>query len=398
MSDFPKELKKNLIFYYIFETFSFPLFWLPVLPIYLAVNKGLDPYLVTGVLSLQEFLLIFLEVPTGVVADRVSRKLSVALGTFIMSLPFLFLPFVNSFWLIILVFAVKAFGKAFISGANASLLYDLLKDYNLENRYKYERNRSHSFAMAFAAISILIGGFVAEINPDVTMLLSFPFLLVSTISMMFVKEPEVSIKAKQIQSINYFVHVKDSIKVLWSIKGGIFLLLIYVVVDSLLVNLKYLYAPILSNLGVSFSVIGSVTFFVYVFKSLSLTLSNRIIKGEGSRLFLKFSILVIIGLLLLLIFKNLYLTGIGLMIAMFFAESLSTVIDQEWHDNLNSAIRATASSTLNLFSSLGATLLLNIFGVLQVSSINYSIIFLISLFLIAGIASLKYQKIRKTSN
>lgn len=129
-------MKNNIFLFYILRAFYLPFFWLPVLYIYLTSIKGLNPAEAALLLSLQELLLIFLEIPTGVIADKVSRKFSIGLGYILTSLPFLFLPFTQNYTLMILIFAVKATGKALVSGADTSLLYDTLVDLNKTNEYK----------------------------------------------------------------------------------------------------------------------------------------------------------------------------------------------------------------------------------------------------------------------
>ena len=60
---------------------------------------------------------VLLEVPTGVVADKISRKLSVLLGLIIHSLSLLVLIFLNSFPLLILYAILNALGGTFASGS-----------------------------------------------------------------------------------------------------------------------------------------------------------------------------------------------------------------------------------------------------------------------------------------
>lgn len=193
-----KRLKRNLILFYITRSLFIPFFWLAILYIYLTETKGLSPASTMFLLSLQEFLLIFLEVPTGVIADKISRRVSVALGYILTSLPFLIIPFTDSYLIFIAIFSIKAIGKALTSGADNSLLYDLLADYDSTSLYKKILNKSKSLMMLVTAICIFIGGFLAEINIELTLILPFPLMIIGAISVILMDEPETSRKAKEI--------------------------------------------------------------------------------------------------------------------------------------------------------------------------------------------------------
>jgi len=68
---------KNIKLFYLVRLFWIPLFRLPVLYLYLTQWKHFSPQAAFFLLGLQELLLIFLEIPTGVIADKFSRTVSV---------------------------------------------------------------------------------------------------------------------------------------------------------------------------------------------------------------------------------------------------------------------------------------------------------------------------------
>lgn len=397
MKKYPKSLKRSLFFYYITEALSFPFFWLPVLAIYLSLEKGFNPAQVMFLLSIQEFLLIFLEIPTGIVADRVSRKFSVFLGTLLVALPFAFLPLINSFSLIIALFSIKALGKAFISGANSSLLYDLLLHFNQEENYKIERNKAHAYAMMVTAIAIVLGGIIAQTNMGYTLILPLPLMLIGAIAILFVDEPKLSKKGEDIAEISYFAHIKESFSIIKLIKGGIFLVLVFVITDSLLVNLKWMYTPILSSLKINLAMIGGITGLLYIVKSFSLFLTTKFLVGENTKLIIRFSLMIAVGFFIFLFFQTLLTVVLGLFIILFSGEGLYSVLEQEFHNNMQSKYRATTSSMVNLLSSIGSTIMLNLFGVLQLKSLNYSIAFMSLLFVASTFLALKYRKSREAT-
>jgi DHA3 family tetracycline resistance protein-like MFS transporter len=91
--------------------------------IYLITDVGLGPFQLVLVGSVLERSVLLFEVPTGVVADAVSRRLSVLIGTFMTSAGFL-LYAIPSFPVVLLGQVVWGVGFTFISGANIAWLVD----------------------------------------------------------------------------------------------------------------------------------------------------------------------------------------------------------------------------------------------------------------------------------
>lgn len=91
--------------------------------IYLITDVGLGPFQLVLVGSVLEGSVLLFEVPTGVVADAVSRRLSVLIGTFMTSVGFL-LYAIPSFPIVLLGQVVWGVGFTFISGANVAWLVD----------------------------------------------------------------------------------------------------------------------------------------------------------------------------------------------------------------------------------------------------------------------------------
>lgn len=91
--------------------------------IYLIVDVGLDPFQLVLVGSVLEGSVLLFEVPTGVVADAVSRRTSVLWGYLLMGAGFLVYA-VPSFPVVLGAQVVWGVGATFISGANVAWLVD----------------------------------------------------------------------------------------------------------------------------------------------------------------------------------------------------------------------------------------------------------------------------------
>jgi MFS family permease len=390
-----KRLKRNLNLFYLTRSLFIPFFWLAVLYIYLTESKGLTPASTMFLLSLQEFLLIFLEVPTGVIADKISRRVSVALGYILTSLPFLIIPFTDSYLIFIAIFSIKAVGKALTSGADNSLLYDLLSDYNSTELYKKILNKSKSLMMLVTAVCIFIGGFLAEINIELTLILPFPLMLIGAISVILMDEPETSRKAKEIQQQNYLKHTTEAFRSILGNRQLLILSLIWSIVMGLIVNLKWIYTPIFQALELNLAVIGGLTTGLYLLRSILAFISVRLMQIDNLKSLPLYSIILSISFIFPVVLYNPVIVIIALISITLFSETLMAISEEEIQLKIQSKNRSTAMSGINLISSVVATIMLNGFGMFNNDyGIKISLIFLCLILSLNIFLSIYYRQLK----
>lgn len=390
-----KRLKRNLILFYITRSLFIPFFWLAILYIYLTETKGLSPASTMFLLSLQEFLLIFLEVPTGVIADKISRRVSVALGYILTSLPFLIIPFTDSYLIFIAIFSIKAIGKALTSGADNSLLYDLLADYDSTSLYKKILNKSKSLMMLVTAICIFIGGFLAEINIELTLILPFPLMIIGAISVILMDEPETSRKAKEIQQQNYLKHTSEAFRNILGNRQLLTLALIWSIVMGLIVNLKWIYTPIFQALELNLVIIGGLTTGLYLLRSVLAFISVRLMQIDNLKSLPLYSIILSISFIFPILIYNPIIVILTLISITLFSETLMAISEEEIQLKIESKNRSTAMSGINLISSVVATIMLNGFGILNNDyGIKISLLFLVLLLSVNIFLSIYYRKLK----
>ncbi|HEY7399357.1 MAG TPA: MFS transporter [Actinomycetota bacterium] len=95
-----------------------------VFSIYLIRDVGLDPLQLVLMGTALEATYFLFEVPTGVVADVVSRKVSIVIGLVLSGIAFLALGLVRSFGAAILTQLLWGFGATFTSGADVAWITD----------------------------------------------------------------------------------------------------------------------------------------------------------------------------------------------------------------------------------------------------------------------------------
>ncbi|HMB21750.1 MAG TPA: MFS transporter, partial [Anaerolineales bacterium] len=120
-------LRLNARFVYLFIEFSASMFFammFVVTSLYEATVAGLTPVQLILVGTTLEISAFVFEVPTGIVADVYSRRLSVIIGYLLMGLGFLIEGFFPSFLPILLAQVIWGLGYTFTSGATQAWLTD----------------------------------------------------------------------------------------------------------------------------------------------------------------------------------------------------------------------------------------------------------------------------------
>ena len=95
-----------------------------VLSVYYVTRAGMDALQLVLVGTVLEATVFVFEVPTGVVADTVSRRLSVIIGTFVIGAAFVAEGLIPVFGAIVLTQATRGLGETFLSGATQAWLAD----------------------------------------------------------------------------------------------------------------------------------------------------------------------------------------------------------------------------------------------------------------------------------
>lgn len=369
-------LKRNIGLFYILRALTLPYFWLPILYYYLTSIKGFSVTETTILLGLQEFLLIFLEVPTGVVADRISRKFSIGVGIAITSLPLALLPWVDSYLGALIIFSTRAIGKALVSGADSSLLYDTLVDLGRKEEYKQIKTLSAGVVMGVATICMLIGGWMGQAGwYTLALVLPFPLQLLAAVAVSLMIEPESSKKAQQIQESNYVKHVKVAVSVIAKSRYLIILTLAFAVLEGTAVNMKWYYPAIFERLGFGLGIAGSVMAGLYGAKTVINALGAKLMAKNAYQNTLLWTGLIGLSWIVGAITMSQYSVVGAIVVILLGLEIASSSSEELIHNEVDSSVRATAMSFVNLVSSVAATALLWLWGAsVQHGSVELSLV------------------------
>ena len=95
-----------------------------VTAVYYVTEVGMSPLQLVLVGTLMEISIFVFEVPTGIVADTYSRRLSIVIGTFVMGVAVILFGALGDVWPILAANALWGFGYTFTSGAFDAWLAD----------------------------------------------------------------------------------------------------------------------------------------------------------------------------------------------------------------------------------------------------------------------------------
>ena len=130
------------------------------------------------------------EVPTGYVADKMGRSMSLRYGSLAVAIGFIGYSQSNAFWQFACFEVLLGLGVSLLSGADEALLYDSLKASDQEADYKHLTARMQSIEFAAVAICAPLGSLIAsKFGIEPVMLLDGLLGLVGFVAALKLSEP-----------------------------------------------------------------------------------------------------------------------------------------------------------------------------------------------------------------
>ncbi|MCY3733197.1 MAG: MFS transporter [Chloroflexi bacterium] len=241
-----RRLARNIPVYYLFYGVSGFLIWMPIWVIYLQEFRGMSLTQIGSIEAIFWITVVLAEVPTGAVADRWGRRISLAIGGAMFCLGSVVFAFSSTYVVLLVAYLTIAVAMTMYSGAGHALVYDTLRQ--LGRTKEYEKHIGRSEAMAFGAmlIATLLGGpLVALIGYSATILVGAIFMGAAGAVALFLHEPprseaDFAIRASSRQAGQNGVAPEGRRSVLGNMLGGVLvvwrskLLLWYILLATLL--------------------------------------------------------------------------------------------------------------------------------------------------------------------
>lgn len=353
----------NLIKYYLWQFISGFYFIYTLQALYL-LSKGITLTQLAMFASITAISSTILEIPTGFIADKFSRKLSVSLGFFVSGLSYIGFIFITNFYNLLIISVLLGLAQALKSGAEESLIYDDLRSTNQESNYLKVASKGNS-------ISTLSGAFATFLGPILFIIHSaIPFVLTATTHLIL------SILILTYSESRKSSEVKEKIKIF----SGVVSILknkhlqIIVLIETILlifVNIYYqvLFFPKINSLGLNLQYLGALDVVNIVLMSgMFLILPKLVLKNDKNNLLL-FTLLPVALFILLCLSNKLIpaiIFGFGFDLAWSARKHILPTITNNYFNSNN---RALSISSMSFISNLGAAILVPL--ALQLFNISY---------------------------
>jgi MFS family permease len=327
-----------------------------------------------------QFWCVALEVPTGVVADKVSRKLSIALSGFCIAIGALLYSLVPDFFVFMLAEFAWAAGTAFLSGADDSMIYDTLKEARKSALSKKVLSNYYAVSSLGMIVALPLGGVFVKLSmwpyPKslvMPMLATGMAVGIAGFVALTLREPRIG----RTREMDHLKHTKDSIGFLMRHKRLWALSVNWGVIASLCFFNFWFYQPLLKQSGVGVEYYGMVG---AAFNAVAFVLLSRLENIEGfigKRNFL-FATALLPGIAYLALGASsalpLVLLGITIISTCWILRE--PAIRSEMHGYIQSRRRATVMSAASMAQKLVMVVLYPVVGALADWSLEGTLIIL----------------------
>lgn len=357
----------NTKFYYLYNILVTvaTAFFNPILYIYL-LAKNFSFAEVGLYLSIFWLASFMTELPCGAITDNIGAKNSILLSS-VFRVVGLILLLSNSLILLYISAILSAIAESFQSGTLTSWLVNVSNKNNEEVNIDKVLSRNSLYALFFSAIAGFISAkYVYVYYKSLSIILSMLVFIISLfITLLFMKNLEITQKISIEKLKGSFGTVKNSLKETLYVKSSVFLMILFVIPSILDLGPSNQWQAIFEKLDTN--IIG----YIWVGISISGMLGSLIyekLSNELSKLHVLYIFVVInIGTLLMFIFiQNVYAKFLLFMLYIIFFTMMSIQVSVFMHKYLvkNDENRTTIVSIFYTFESIIVAILLSVNGVL----------------------------------
>jgi MFS family permease len=184
-------MRRNIPVFYVYKgLFGLTMgVWAPIMVLYFT-EKGQTLTSFMVLLTMMNVFLVLAAIPSGMAADRYSRKACVTAGSALMTLSLGLMIVTADFALLAASFALWGVGQSLALNADAALLYDSVKALGRESEYQKIAGSASSVSLVATVAGTLVSGFLARRSLDGSMVAGFGALALSTVASLALVEPE----------------------------------------------------------------------------------------------------------------------------------------------------------------------------------------------------------------
>ena len=155
------ELRRDLRTFYLFRLLATSYLFTPIFMLFQA-DRGLSFFERLALGGIYSAVIVLVEVPTGVFADRFGRRRSMLLGALAMVGSSLLALQADSFATFAIAESLGALSIALCSGADSAYLYDLLDAHGRAHEYPKRESAASAWHLIGSAVAFAGGGWLAS--------------------------------------------------------------------------------------------------------------------------------------------------------------------------------------------------------------------------------------------
>ncbi|MBW3004593.1 MFS transporter [Candidatus Woesearchaeota archaeon] len=354
-----QRLERNIWLLCLISSLNWMRFFIPVLALfYIASQVPLEQFtIIMGVFSLA---ILLLEVPSGVIADLVGRKTTIALSCLCFTIELILIAFYNGFWIFLVAKIISGIGVSLYSGADQAFLYDSLKKLKREKDYKNIAGICHMIENVVMAVTFIIGAYLFTINAKLPALLSIPFAAISFLLCFFLTEPYKSSKGLGFKQA--YVHLKEGMTYFWHHSYVKYLVLYSWPIAATIAMMRSLSSVYHEAILIPISLMGIIVFVGSMLTAYAAKKTQEIEEKHGER---KMMLYIQLAMIFAVFGMSLMIDYIGVAfywLICFGTGFFNVLINHYTNKHIETSHRATMLSIKNFFDNLAIFVFFPVLG------------------------------------
>ncbi len=342
-----------------------------VYPVYAIMMgaHGIAPFELSVLFIVWSGSALVFEVPSGVLADRYSRKRLLVASGLIKGSVFVVWWFAPNFWGYLCGFIVWGFGSSLVSGTSESFLFDTLKQRAQPEAFARIYGRGLMANSLGVATALAVGGYAAQTGYALPMAESAlaPMLASLIVALTFVEPPRSGMAQAHARATDTLVagvkEVRGNRAMLWTVAMFASLVTAYGVLD------EYIGPFLTETRSFSLGAIGVIYAALYAMRTLGMEAAHRLHAGSLR------TIAVVLGIGSLGLGASTLFTGFAIAVAIGIYFALTAAAEVLLQTQLQQQIEGTARATVTSLAKMAQhacepAFLLFIGGVAQAWSFN----------------------------
>ena len=364
----------NLIYLYTFLS-TFILFYSCDTLYYL--EKGISSSGYMFFVTISYLIKVVLEIPSGILADKYSKKKILFIGNSLFLISTLLFIFSKSYVLFVLAIIINSINNCITTGIANSLLYDFNNKEEKFNKLIFRKTFSYNISYMFAMI---LGGIIGQkyglIN---TYYLTLIPTTINFVIILLIKEPN---KNNSNSVINISI-LKNALQEIKNNPNIINMIITNSIIFSIIRIVEESHPDYSNSLGINIFQIGIYTALILFFCIIGNYIGSKIKKNYYNKI-IKFNPLFCGLCIFLLGFLNSYYGILFLLLFYIFSESFDNIFLTIVHENVTSKSRVTIESIISLILCICGLL------ISLLSSVALKQLELYQLYIILGIIIIIY--------